>query len=85
MYKKREFSIEGIACKAVLKNSFLTVTIAVPHLTITSTTAFKPLTPTGLKLKEFESGYPEQVASLTIKQCHGFRTMPTTANVGSQA
>jgi len=82
MYKKRDFVIQDIACKAVLNNRLLTVTIKIPNFTITNKTEFKPLTPIGIRLQTFEGDYPERVALKAVTQCRGFIDATTSTARG---
>jgi len=85
MYKKRDFVIQDIPCKAVLNNRLLSVTIKVPHLKIKTDTEFKPLTPMGIRLQTFEGDYPERTAQTTINQCRCFIDAASTVTAGGQA
>ncbi len=73
---KREFILDGINCQAVLREDRMEVTVNIPHLTVTSHTKFKPLTPMGIKHQTFISA-PERIAAQTISQCRPIWDTPT--------
>lgn len=72
MYKKREFIVKGIPCQAILKGRFLHTIVNMSKVTIKTTIEFKPFTPSGLKLRQFESDAPEKIADGTLNKCRPF-------------